>query len=297
MITDKKEAEGFLLIDKPCGPSSFSVVAAVRRALATRKTGHAGTLDPGASGLLVLAIGSCTRLLPYLPLEPKVYEFGIRFGYETATLDSEGTVIKSGGRIPHVKEIDDLLSGFIGIQRQTPPQFSAIKVGGRRSYDLARKGETVELAAREIQIHSLRLLGFDEHEGIAALEVTCSGGTYVRSLARDIALKLGTFGYASSIRRISAGRFSVDRALTFDKVAEAEHSLIKAREVLIDQPGITLNDAQMARLATGSDVLCEQLSEDKLPELLFAYDNSDGLAAVLKQVDGKRYHPEKVFLK
>jgi tRNA pseudouridine55 synthase len=261
-----------------------------------KKTGHAGTLDPGANGLLVLAIGTCTRLLPYLPLEPKVYRFGIRFGIETDTLDSEGTVIKSGGRIPPVKEIEDTLCGFIGTQQQKPPQFSAIKVGGRRSYDLARKGEHVELAAREIKIHALRMLRFDETAGIAELEVTCSGGTYVRSLARDIAEKLGTFGYASSIRRIAAGKFHVDHALAFEKVAEAEKWVLKASEVLSDQPRITLNDVQTARLVTGSDCVCEQLSEEKFPELLFAYDNSDRLAAVLRKVDGKRYHPEKVFL-
>lgn len=296
MMDNHKEVEGFLLIDKPCGPSSFTVVAAVRRALAVKKTGHAGTLDPGASGLLVLAVGSCTRLLPYLPLEPKVYRFGIQFGEQTDTLDSEGTVIKSGGPMPPAKEVEDSISGFIGTQLQMPPQFSAIKVGGRRSYDLARKGEHVELAPRTIEIHSFQMLRFDELKSEAEFEVTCSGGTYVRSLARDIAEKLGTFGYASSIRRIAAGKFNVKQSLAFEKVAEAEQSLLKASKVLIDQPRITLDNVQMARLATGSDVMCDQLSENKPPETLFAYNNMDRLAAVLKKVDGKRYHPEKVFL-
>lgn len=296
MITAKKDSEGFLLIDKPCGPSSFTVVAAVRRALATKKTGHAGTLDPGASGLLVLAVGSCTRLLPYLPLEPKVYQFGVQFGCETDTLDSEGQIIKSNGRIPSENEVRAALPVFTGLLQQKPPGFSAIKVGGRRSYDLARKGEAVELAAREIQIHALRMLRFDGIAGTAELEVVCSGGTYVRALARDIAEKLGTFGYASSIRRISTGRFGVDRALGFEKIAEAQHSLLKAGEVFMDQPRITLNDAQMKRLTTGGDCIFEQLAGEMFPELLFAYDDSDRLVAVLKKVDGKRYHPEKVFL-
>lgn len=296
MINEKKEVEGFLLIDKPRGPSSFTVVASVRRALATKKTGHAGTLDPGASGLLVLAVGSCTRLLPYLPLEPKVYQFGVRFGCETDTLDSEGQIIKSNGRIPPENEIRDALPGFTGLLQQKPPGFSAIKINGRRSYDLARKGEQVELAAREIQIHALCMMKFDGITGTANLEVVCSGGTYVRSLARDIAEKLGTYGYASSIRRISAGRFNVDQALAFEKVSEAKQSLLQASAVFADQPRIILNDVQTARLGTGSDCVCEQLSGEKLPELLFAYDGSDRLVAVLKKVDGKRYHPEKVFL-
>jgi tRNA pseudouridine55 synthase len=296
MITTRKDTEGFLLIDKPCGPSSFSVVAAVRRALGTKKNGHAGTLDPGASGLLVLAIGSCTRLLPYLSLEPKVYRFGIRFGIETDTLDSEGRVIKSNGGIPSANEIEAMLPVFTGILQQMPPQFSAKKIDGERAYNLARRGEHAELAPREIEIFSLRMLRFYGPAGEAELEVTCSGGTYVRSLARDIAEKLGTFGYASSIRRIAAGKFNVEQALAFEKVSEAEKWVLKASEVLNDQPRITLDNVQMARLATGSDCVCEQLSEEKLPELLFAYDNSDRLAAVLKKVDGKRYHPEKVFL-
>jgi tRNA pseudouridine55 synthase len=294
MINGKNDLSGFLFIDKPRGPSSFTVVATVRRALGTKKTGHAGTLDPGASGLLVLAVGACTRLLPYLPLEPKVYQFTVCFGSETDTLDSEGTVLKSDGRIPTSDELKGAIPGFIGLQQQTPPRFSAIKVGGKRSYDLARKGEPVEPAARAIQIHALHLLRFDGPE--AELEVTCSGGTYVRSLARDIALKLGACGFASAIRRVSTGRFGVDQALAFEKVAEARSALLPASEVFADEPKVILNDVQMARLATGSDVACEQLAGTIVPETLFAYDDSDQLVAVLKLVEGKRFHPEKVFL-
>jgi tRNA pseudouridine55 synthase len=297
MVRLNKNMEGFLFIDKPRGPSSFTVVASVRRALGVKKAGHAGTLDPGASGLLVLAVGPYTRLLPCLPLEPKVYRFSIRFGSETDTLDSEGSVIKSGGRVPTEQEIANILPVFTGPLQQRPPEYSAIKVkGGERAYALARRGEQVEMKPRSVEIHSLRMLRFDETTGEAELEVACSGGTYVRSLSRDMAEKLGTFGYAGAIRRIGAGRFTVDQALSFDKIAEAEKSLLPAREVFAEHPRIVLTDAQMMRLSTGSGFLCEQLSGEEFPSTVFAYDTTDRLVAVLKQVEGIKYHPEKVFL-
>jgi tRNA pseudouridine55 synthase len=296
MAIIENNSEGFLLIDKPRGPSSFTVVAAVRRALKTKKTGHAGTLDPGASGLLVIAVGPYTRLLPYLPLEPKVYRFSVRFGVATDTLDSEGAVTRSGGRIPSADKIEKMLPGFTGTIRQTPPMFSAVKVGGERSYALARRGEQVELAARTVEIAALRLLEFDESAGVAELETTCSGGTYVRSLARDIALKLGTFGHASSIRRTAIGRFCVDRALEFSKIAEAERAMLKAGDMLDGLPRVLLTDAQMARIMTGKDIACDPSEIAGSPELLFACDQADRLVAVLKRAEGKTYHPEKVFL-
>jgi len=291
----KNNSDGFLLIDKPCGPSSFTIVAAVRRALTVKKTGHAGTLDPAASGLLVLAVGPATRLLPYLPLEPKVYRFSVRFGSETDTLDSEGVVVKSGGRVPARDEVEAILVEFTGKQQQIPPCFSAIKVNGERSYARARKGETVELPAREIEIFLLQLLQFDETPGVAELEVTCSGGTYVRSLARDLAAKLGTCGYAIAIRRMNIGKFSVESAVPFDKIGEKDFSLMHAGEALSDFPRIQLNVVQIEKIATGSDILCDPAgaSEENLPEILFGYNNTNRLFAVLKLVEGKKYHPEK----
>jgi len=292
----KNDIEGFLNIDKPAGMSSFAVVAAVRRCLGAAKAGHAGTLDPAASGLLVLALGKFTRLLPFVPLEPKQYRFGIRFGVQTDTLDADGNILKTGGRIPDRGALEAVLPRFCGVLSQVPPDFSAVKVGGVRAYILARQGRRVELVPRRIEIFSLTLLQYDEATGDAMIEVSCSGGTYVRSLARDIAESLGTCGHASSVRRFAAGIFHVERALPFTGLDGAAEALLPVHEVLRGLPRITVDAAQKRKIAQGCDIILERIPA-KEGDTVFAFDNEDNLVAVLRKKRDGSFHPVRVFLK
>jgi tRNA pseudouridine55 synthase len=287
-----KERSGLLSIDKPEGITSFAVVAAVRRVLRCRKVGHAGTLDPAASGLLVLALGGATRALLFLPLEPKLYRFGVRFGVATDTLDKEGKIVRSGGAVPSAEALEGVLPRFCGVLSQVPPQFSAIKKGGVHAYSLARQGRSVELAARRIEVFSLRLVRYDPDAAEALLEVSCSGGTYVRSLARDIAEALGTCGYASSVRRLAAGNFHVDRALPFDKLDRVEGSMITVKEAVGGLPQVTVDVMQKKSLMQGNEIVCNVDGET-----VFAFDEENNLAAVLKKQPDQKYHPVKVFIK
>jgi tRNA pseudouridine55 synthase len=229
--------DGFLLVDKPCGPSSFAVVKRARLKLGCPKAGHAGTLDPLASGLVIVALGAATRLLPYLPHEPKHYRFGMRFGTQTETLDTEGTVTASGGRVPAGQEIGAALAGFLGEIRQVPPKYSAVKVRGKRAYARARDNEEFDMAEKTVTVFSLSLAGFDPAQGIAECDMTCSGGTYVRALVRDIAARLETFAHASFIRRLAIGPFSVDAAVTFESVGpQSGQSVIPVGAALSSGP-------------------------------------------------------------
>lgn len=282
--------EGFLSIDKPGNCSSFSVVAAVRRELHGVKVGHAGTLDPAASGLLVLALGNATRLLPFVPLEPKHYRFGICFGTETDTLDAEGSVLRSGGSIPDSSALEKVLQRFCGVLSQVPPDFSAVKIHGVRAYSLARKGKRPGLAPKRIEIHSLQLMQYDAAAGRALLDIACSGGTYIRSLARDIAASLGTFGHASPIRRIAAGKFHVEQALAFEKLEQVGEYIRPVSDVLRGLPSISVDAGQRAQLVQGRDIVC-----GKSDDIVYAFNNEDTIVAVLKRKEDGRYHPVKVF--
>jgi tRNA pseudouridine55 synthase len=295
----KKAGEGFLPVDKPPGVTSFAAVAAVRRRLGGVKAGHAGTLDPAASGLLVVALGRATRLLPFVPLEPKHYLFGISFGTQTDTLDADGSVVKSGGSVPSSGALKAALLRFTGTLSQVPPEFSAVKIGGVRAYRLAREGRRVELAPRRIAIVSLTLLRYDETAGRAECEVICSGGTYVRSLARDIAVSLGTCGYASSVRRIAAGDFHVERALAFSELQRAAEQIVSVNEVLRGLPRIVVNAVQKRKLVQGIDIAGVDVSspENAKPDsAAFAFDHDNNLVAVLKERDDGRFHPVTVLL-
>jgi tRNA pseudouridine55 synthase len=213
--------DGVLVCDKPAGLTSHDVVARVRRLAGQRRVGHGGTLDPPATGVLVLALGRATRLLPFLPTEPKRYLAEVAFGAETDTLDAAGTVTATAG----TGGVDEAglraaLAGFVGPQEQVPPMVSAIKVGGERLYAKARRGEEVERAARPIVIHELELLGLAGGERpLATISVVCSGGTYVRSLAADVGRALGTLAHLASLRRTAVGRFGEAGAHTLEELA------------------------------------------------------------------------------
>ena len=210
---------GFLVIDKPAGPTSHGCVAAVRRAYGLRKVGHGGTLDPAVTGVLPIAIGPATRLLPYLRGE-KVYQAVVQLGVRTSTDDLEGEVLEHRAPPPlDTAALEEALAGFRGEILQRPPAVSAVHVGGERAYVRARRGESMELEPRPITIHSLQLLGWDPAGARLELEVRCSAGTYIRSLARDLGERLGCGGALARLRRAETLGFDLSTAVALDRLA------------------------------------------------------------------------------
>jgi tRNA pseudouridine55 synthase len=248
--------DGVLVCDKAAGMTSHDVVARVRRLAGQRRVGHGGTLDPPATGVLVLALGRATRLLPFLPTEPKRYLATVAFGAETDTLDAAGTVTATAD----ADAVDEAalraaMAGFVGPQEQVPPMVSAIKVGGERLYAKARRGEQVERAPRPIVVHALELLGFSAGERpLATVEVVCSGGTYVRSLAADLGRAVGTLAHLAGLRRTAVGRFTEDQAHRLEDLAEEGKLAAAVLEpaAAMDPAAVrALTPAEASALATG----------------------------------------------
>ncbi len=226
---------GWIIIDKPLGLGSTNVVGWVKRALREAgeprtRVGHGGTLDPLATGVLPIAIGEATKLAGHMLGATKGYDFTIAFGRQTDTLDLEGKVVATSDHRPSRADIDAIMARFTGPIKQVPPAFSALKVDGKRAYALARAGEEVELKIRAVTIHSLNLVVAEE--GSATFSATVSKGTYIRSLARDIALALGTVGHVTMLRRTRAGPFTLDQAISLDFLDEAAKARALTRMVL-----------------------------------------------------------------
>ncbi len=255
---------GWLILDKPLGLGSTQGVSAAKRALRNggygkAKVGHGGTLDPLATGVLPIAIGEATKLAGRMLDSDKVYDFTIRFGEQTDTLDAEGKVIATSDVRPTASQLETVLPRFTGPIAQVPPAYSALKVDGQRAYDLARAGEEVVLATRDVTIHALTLATppGDDPLHDATLTAHVSKGTYIRSLARDIALALGTVGHVTYLRRTKAGPFTLDQAITLDKLDEIakarslEHSLLPLSAGLDDIPALALTPDQAGALRQG----------------------------------------------
>ncbi|GAA3702786.1 tRNA pseudouridine(55) synthase TruB [Sphingomonas cynarae] len=253
---------GWIIIDKPLGLGSTQAVSAVKRALRNGgygkfKVGHGGTLDPLATGVLPIAVGEATKLAGRLLDGDKIYAFTIRFGEQTDTLDREGQVIATSPVRPTMAAVAAVLPHFTGAIDQVPPAYSALKVDGERAYDLARAGETVELKSRAVTIHDLRVSPDDPMGDDLTLVAHVSKGTYIRSLARDIALALGTVGHVVMLRRIRAGPFGLEPAITLDKLAELGQSralegiLLPLRAGLDDIPAFPLTPDQAGALRQG----------------------------------------------
>ncbi|NIM02325.1 MAG: tRNA pseudouridine(55) synthase TruB [Acidobacteria bacterium] len=247
--------EGLILVDKPAGPTSHDVVARIRRATGQRRAGHTGTLDPPASGLLVIALGRATRLIRFLPESPKVYEGTIELGVTTETDDLAGRVLaRDSGPLPAFEEVRDAARTLLGKQRQTPPAISAKKVDGERLYRRARRGEAVEAPAAEIEVFEFDLLE-GASEGSLPFRASVSKGTYVRALARDLGALLGCGGALATLRRTAIGPFDVTSAIS-PPTEENESTLSAAAVVPLDRLPLTLpthriDVARVARFAHG----------------------------------------------
>lgn len=215
----RREVSGWIVLDKPVGMTSTHAVAILKRLYNAKKAGHAGTLDPLASGLLPLAFGEATKTVPFVMDGEKAYLFTVKWGEETDSDDSDGKVTETSPRRPTQDEIEDILPSFLGEIAQVPPKFSALKIDGERAYDLARDGEEVELKARTVVINALHLIESDEDSATFAAE--CGKGTYVRAIARDMGRKLGCLGHVTALRRTRVGPFSEDMAITVEELRAA----------------------------------------------------------------------------
>lgn len=256
MPTPPATTDGLLLVDKPAGVSSHDIVGAARRCFGEKRIGHAGTLDPFATGLLVLCSGRATRLLPHLPNEPKVYEATIRFGAETDTEDLHGAVVREAPR-PTLAAVTAALPRFVGRIAQVPPAYSAKRIDGQRAYALARAGETVELEAVEIDVHRWEVLAARESDGrLDELDVriTCGGGTYIRSLARDLARSVDSAAYLIALRRTRSGAFDVRDAVTLEDLREKRATMRPPLDAVPHVPVQPLTEDELLKIVRGIDV-------------------------------------------
>ena len=253
------------MLDKPVGMTSTHAVAVIKRLFAAKRAGHAGTLDPLASGSLPIALGEATKTVPFVVDSRKTYSFTIRWGEERDTDDAEGRVVNTSEKRPDADAIREQLPRFTGTIEQVPPRFSAIKIAGERAYDLARDGEQVELAPRAIEVHRLELVEMPDPDH-AILAAECGKGTYVRALARDLGRVLGVFGHVSALRRNRVGPFSESDMISLEPLEFLCHraaageghladALLPIETALDDIPALAVSPADAARLARGQAAL------------------------------------------
>jgi tRNA pseudouridine55 synthase len=283
---------GWVVVDKPRGVTSTDVVGLVRRVFEAQKAGHAGTLDPMATGVLAVALGEATKTVPYAMDAEKTYRFTACWGEGRDSDDAEGKVTATSDVRPTQDEIEAVLPRFVGEISQVPPVYSAIKVQGERAYDLARDGETVVLEARTIQIHEARLLDRPD-EDHATFEILCGKGAYIRGWVRDIALALGTVGHVSELRRLAVGGFSVEDAISLDKLRSFMHSpaafehLRPISTALDGIPALAVTGPDAVRLRSGNPILMRANLFASIVEEAGALDDLQGLTVYLSTAGGE----------
>lgn len=249
---------GILLVDKSSGPTSHDVVAAIRRGTGEKRVGHAGTLDPLATGLLVILLGAATRLSEYLLAKDKRYLARVRFGQTTNTYDAAGEITSTSEAVPSREQVEAALAAFRGAIQQRPPAFSAVKRGGQRAYALARRGAAVELEPRPVIIHQLSIVEWSPPE--CSLDVTCSAGTYIRSLAHDLGQALGCGAFLAALRRTASGHFRLEDAVALEALRAAfaagdwQRHLLPMETALPDLPEVHLSEAEAQRVLHGATV-------------------------------------------
>ncbi|PCI33151.1 MAG: tRNA pseudouridine(55) synthase TruB [Alphaproteobacteria bacterium] len=285
--------DGWLVIDKPLGMGSTQVVGKCRWLTKAQKVGHGGTLDPLATGILPIAFGEATKTIPFIMDARKTYEFTVTFGESRSTDDGEGEVTATSDHRPSEAEILAILPDFMGHITQIPPKYSALKIDGKRAYDLARAGEEVVMKSREVDIFSLELMSYDGT--LASLRTSCGKGTYIRSLARDMALKLGTVGYVSTLRRTRVGSFDLKASISLEKLEELSHSappedwILPVVTVLDDILALAVTEEQAKLLSHGQQL---SIPEQIAPGIVRAMAGTR-LVALCQVEDG----PEQTILK
>ncbi|MCW2275543.1 tRNA pseudouridine(55) synthase TruB [Rhodoblastus acidophilus] len=288
------EVNGWVILDKPVGLTSTQAVSKLKWLFNAKKAGHAGTLDPLASGILPVAFGEATKTVPFVQDGEKAYRFTVRWGIETDSDDSEGTATQTSDLRPEPADIERLLPGFTGEIMQVPPAYSAIKINGERAYDLARDGEKVDIAPRPVTIHSLRLVDGDRDH--AVLEAECGKGTYVRAIARDLGRALGCFGHVVALRRTRVGPFfeadSAPLASLLDAPEHAHEDMLSVEAGLSELPCIVLDRNGAARLRRGQSVI---LRGRDAPAEGPAYAVCAGTPVASGVVEGGEFVPNRVF--
>jgi tRNA pseudouridine55 synthase len=289
---------GWVVLDKPIGMTSTQAVGAVRRLFEAQKAGHAGTLDPLATGILPIALGEATKTVPFAVDGEKAYRFTVRFGAETDTDDAEGKVVRTSDVLPSFADIQSVLANFIGEISQVPPAFSAIKVDGNRAYDLARAGEVVVLEPRWIVVEELRLIDMPD-SSTAVLEADCGKGTYVRALARDMGRMLGSAAHVIALRRTRVGGFDERTAVQLGDLQDMAEAgsigrhLLAVEAALDDIPGVSVGPGDAASLSRGQAVLVRGRDAPILNGA--AYAHFKGRILALGELEKGAFRPTRVF--
>ncbi|MEJ8572737.1 tRNA pseudouridine(55) synthase TruB [Microbaculum marinum] len=308
----ESRVHGWLILDKPVGRTSTQAVGRLKRLFGTHKAGHAGTLDPLASGCLPVAFGEATKTVPFVVDGLKVYRFTVRWGVETDTDDSEGRTLATSPNRPTDSEIDAVLPEFLGDIEQVPPRFSAIKIAGERAYDLAREGAEVELQSRLVEILAFERTGpsrtDDEGNLETEFECECGKGTYVRALARDLGRTLGSLGHVVALRRLAVGPFGEEDMIPLDKLEEVcnrasdqgdpapealDVFLRPVETALDDIPALAVNRSDATRLINGQPVLLRGRDAPVLNGLVYA--TTQGKLVALAEADRGELHPRRIF--
>jgi tRNA pseudouridine55 synthase len=298
--------DGILVVAKPVGPTSHDVVGLIRRLSATKRVGHGGTLDPFASGVLPIFLGKATRLVEYHLGDRKRYRATVCFGASSTTDDLEGELTSSAGPAPSQEAVEAALAAFRGPIRQRPPDYSAIKVAGRRAYAIARAGQAVELPLREVTIHAIEIMswaGADPDRPVVVIDVECSAGTYVRSLARDLGAAVGSAAYLGALTRNASGPFNLEDAISLDDVraaAEAGPEALAARllpvDAGLDLPTIEVPAVARAAIARGQAIGVPAGVGSLDPVTPIRLVDDAGALLAIARLDGTRLAPDKVLL-
>jgi len=296
-----REVSGWLCLDKPVGLTSTAAVATVKRLFDARKVGHAGTLDPLASGILPIALGEATKTVPYVQDGRKLYRFTVRWGVETDTDDADGKPVATSGERPEREAIEAALPAFVGEITQVPPTFSALKIAGERAYDLAREGEAVVLEERPVTVHRLALADIPDRDH-AVLDAECGKGTYVRAIARDLGRKLGCLGHVSALRRLAVGPFTEDAAISVEALINAREAgdvttldrlLLPVGVALADLPEIALSPNDAARARRGQSVLLRGRDAPVLGGVVHV--TCAGESVAIGEIERGEFHPKRVL--
>jgi tRNA pseudouridine55 synthase len=298
----KRDVNGWLVLDKPVGMSSTHAVSVIKRLFAAKRAGHAGTLDPLASGCLPIALGEATKTVPFVMDGRKTYQFTVRWGEERDTDDAEGRVVESSPARPALEAISALLPRFSGTIQQVPPRFSALKIEGERAYDLAREGKVVELAARPVDIHRLEIVATPDPDH-TVLAAECGKGTYVRALARDLGRALTCFGHVVALRRTAVGGFTEGCAVRLDTLQDASRTeaepgaasglLLPVEAGLAALPTLVVSRADAGRLARGQTVLLRGRDAPMMGG--FVAVSAQGALVALAEVEKGELRPRRIF--